>query len=376
MQRKKCSIGLAVAILTVTLLVAGASAVAQEQVLYDFNLNKYGATPYGALITDGAGNLYGTASEGGPSDHTGTAFELVKPATGKNWGKPKVLHSFSDTDSAKNGAEPYAALISDASGNLYGTTHIGGEYGDGTVFELVRPTTGTAWKCGLLHSFDNNGTDGSEPAYANLLLDSAGNLYGTTYYGGANNAGVVFELVKPTTGKIWKESILHTFNNPADGTDGANPSAGLAFDGSGNLYGTTTYGDTNGLYNAGTVFELSPNGSGGWNESVLYSFGSYSTDGVFPYSGLTVDTIGNLYGTTSQGGTGGGTGIGPGTVFELSFNGGEGWTESLLHSFSNNGTDGFEPYSGVVLDTATGKLYGTTPGGGTYMYGAVYEVTP
>ena len=431
MQCKKCSIGLTVAILTVTLLVAGVRAVAQEQVLYDFNLNKYGATPYGALITDGAGNLYGTASEGGPSNHTGTVFEFSPKADG-GW-KHTVLHSFSDANSVKSGAEPYAGLISDASGDLYGTTHIGGKYGYGTVFELVKPTTGTTWKWELLHSFNDNGRDGFEPAFACLVLDSVGNVYGTTPSGGANGAGIVFELVKPTTGEPWVEKILHSFEgNPKDG---ANPSAGLAFDGNGNLYGTTTHGDSNGLYNAGTVFELShtlsggwnyvgvlhnfsndtgdgsepgygslvydalnevfygtttsgganslgtvfelsSNGSEGWNESVLYSFGSPSTDGVFPYSGLTLDTLGNLYGTTSQGGTGGGTGIGPGTVFELSPNGSEAWSETLLHSFTNNGTDGFEPYAGVVLDAFTGNLYGTTPGGGTYTYGTVYEVTP
>lgn len=430
MQSKKCSIGLTMAILTVTLTLAGAPAIAQEQVLYDFNiLNKNGATPYGALITDGAGNLYGTASEGGPSNHTGTVFEFSPKEEG-GW-KYTVLHSFSDTNGAKGGAEPYAGLISDASGNLYGTTHIGGKYGYGTVFELVKPTTGTTWKWVLLHSFDNNGTDGSEPSYAGLLLDPAGNLYGTTYYGGANNAGIVFELVKPITGKLWVEKIWHSFKgNP---TDGANPSAGLAFDGEGNLYGTTTYGDTNGLYNAGTVFELSPNGSGGWNyvgvlhnfsndtgdgsepgngsllydsstgvfygttfsggannlgtvfelspngsgwnEAVLYSFGSYPTDGIFPYSGLTLDTSGSLYGTTSQGGTGA-CPAGCGVVFELTQNASGVWSDTLLHSFDNNGTDGFMPDAGVDLDTATGNLYGTTPGGGTYMYGTVYEVTP
>ena len=104
-------------------------------------------------------------------------------------------------------------------------------------------------------------------------------------------------------------------------------------------------------------------------------FGSYPTDGVFPYSGLTLDTVGNLYGTTSQGGTGG-TGTDTGTVFELSPNGSEEWSETPLHSFSNNGTDGFEPYAGVVRDAVTGNLYGTTPGGGTFAYGTVYEVTP
>jgi uncharacterized repeat protein (TIGR03803 family) len=422
------------AVLATIFFRADICAVAQERVLYDFDVNKYGASPlYGDLITDQNGNLYGTASAGGPTNHTGTVFELVKPATGTKWGKPHVLWSFSDSDDSKGGTEPYAGLVFDSSHtNLYGTTYDGGTYGSGTVFELSPPTGGkTSWTHTVLHNFNNtNGVDGYN-TYASLVLDAAGNLYGTTFRGGAHGAGIVFELVKPTTGTVWKEKILHAFSNQP--TDGANPEAGLIFDASGNLYGTTHYGDTTGLYNAGTVFELSPNGSGSWKEAVLWSFSNngedgsepgygslifdasgnlYGTtigggsnyvgtvfelspngsggwnetllhdfggslDGVMPYAGVILDSSGNLYGTTLQGGAYAVDGnAGYGTVFELSppATGETIWTSKVLHSFDNNGVDGFEPYAGLVLDD--GSLYGLTPGGGTYSYGTVFEVTP
>jgi uncharacterized repeat protein (TIGR03803 family) len=159
----------------------------------------------------------------------------------------------------------------------------------------------------------------------------------------------------------WYEKVLHSFN----GGDGANPAAGLIFDAAGNLYGTTTGGGTSGY---GTVFELTPMGGGGWTETILYSFGN-GTDGAIPYAGLIFDAAGNLYGTTFGGGPYGGAG----TVFELTPTAGGGWTETVLHSF--NGGDGANPVAGLIFDAA-GNLYGTTTGGGTYGGGTAFELSP
>ena len=169
---------------------------------------------------------------------------------------------------------------------------------------LTSSWAATDWNEKVLHNF-GSGADGNYPP-AGLIRDAAGNLYGTTLYGGAHNYGTVFEL-SASAGGGWTETVLHSFNN--DGTDGWYPQAGLIFDAAGNLYGTTARGGAYTYY--GTVFELSPNGSGGWTETVLHSFGN-GADGVFPFAGLTFDAAGDLYGTTYLGGT-----YDEGTVFEL-----------------------------------------------------------
>ena len=198
-----------------------------------------------------------------------------------------VLHSF--TANGTDGYEPYASLVFDGNGNLYGTTTVGGTHAPyGTVFELT-PSGGT-WTEKILHNFNNNGTDGSNP-YGSLVFDRNGNLYGTTYIGGAYNGGTVFELSR--VGGVWQEKILHSFNGN-NGVDGAYPYCALILDASGNLYGTTTIGGT---HHAGTVFELSPNGVVGWKEKILYSFNPYVGDGVSPDATLISDGV-NLYGTT------------------------------------------------------------------------------
>ncbi len=229
-----------------------------------------------------------------------------------NW-KEKVLHSFCSQPNCADGDYPTAGLIFDAAGNLYGTTYAGGAYGaygPGTVFELT-PAAGGGWTEKVLHSFDNDCTDGASP-YASLIFDAAGNLYGTTSRrrllpacDAGEGCGTVFELT-PTAGGGWTEKVLHSFGN---GTDGANPDCDLIFDAAGNLYGTTIYGGT---YSYGTVFELTPAGGGNWTEKVLHNFNRNGTDGICPYAGLIFDAAGNLYGTTSLGGT-----FGVGTVFEL-----------------------------------------------------------
>jgi uncharacterized repeat protein (TIGR03803 family) len=206
----------------------------------------------------------------------------------------------------------------------------------------------------VLHSFA--GADGFLP-YASVVLDAAGNLYGTTASGGLG-FGTVFEL--KAAGDVWKEEVLYSF---AGGSDGGNPYGGLVFDTAGNLYGTTRNGGT---FGSGTVFELSASG-GVWTKTTAYSFGANHLDGCLPQGDLTIDSLGNLYGTTSGCGE-----ASSGTVFEVSPSGG-GWIETTLWSF--HGTDGQSPVAGVVFDTA-GNLYGMTPTGGTFSQGNVFKLTP
>src|ERR1019366_2578878 len=275
----------------------------------------------------------------------------------------KVLHNFNNDGT--DGYYPEVGLIVDAAGNLYGTTTAGGAYNSGTGFELT-PAAGGGWTETVLHNF-GNGTDGATP-YAGLIFDAAGNLYGTTQYGGTYGVGTVFELT-PAGGGSWTEKVLYSFNH--NGADGGVPAAGLIFDAAGNLYGTTVNGGTgsNCVLGCGTVFELTPAAGGGWTEQVLHSFNNNGADGSTPFAGLIFDAAGNLYGTTFAGGT-----YGYGTVFELTPAAGGGWTETVLHNFGN-GTDGTAPYAGLIFDAA-GNLYGTTFVGGTYGYGTVFEVTP
>jgi uncharacterized repeat protein (TIGR03803 family) len=259
--------------------------------LHAFNINGAGGSaPHSVPIFDAAGNLYGTATSGGTGN--GTVFELTPTATG-TWTET-VLHKFR---SKPDGASPNS-LIFDGNGNLYGTTGVGGAYEKGTVFELT-PVAGGGWTESILHSF-GAGTDGANPL--SLVFDGAGNLYGTTLQGGngacsygANGCGTVFEL-SPQTGGAWTETILLNFST--DGTEGWEPFAGLTFDAAGNLYGTTGWG---GVYTYGTAFKLSPQGGGAWTETVLHNFGNGS-DGEVPGSGLIFDAAGNLYGATGAGG--------------------------------------------------------------------------
>ncbi len=201
----------------------------------------------------------------------------------------KVLHSFNNNGT--DGFGSVANLIMDTAGNLYGTTENGVIHGDGAVFQLS-PKEGGRTET-VLHSFNHNGTDGFEP-FAGLIFDAAGNLYGTTYAGGIHDNGTVFEL-SPREGGGWTETVLHSFGA---GNDGDGPYAGLILDNAGNLYGTTIDGGIHGL---GTVFELSPRESGGWISIVLHSFNG-SPDGVYSSAPLITDDAGNLYGTTSEGG--------------------------------------------------------------------------
>jgi len=277
--------------------------------------------PYAGLSADSAGNLYGTTSAGGTAD-MGVVFKLDGTQ------QETVLHYFRG---GADGAVPYAGVILDAPGNLYGTTYQGGAANLGVVYKLDASGRST-----VLHSF-LGGADGASPE-AGVILDSAGNLYGTTSAGGSANAGVVFKV--DATGQ---ETVLYSFTG---GADGDKPLAGLVLDPAGNLYGTTVAGGT---FNWGVVFKLDAAG----HETVLHSF-TNGADGAEPYAGVTLGPDGKLYGTTGFGGRKGIDGFEGGVVFRLDATTG---IETVLYSFPA-GLDNYGPNSGVVLDPS-GNLYGT-----------------
>jgi len=343
----------------------------QQSTLYSFPFTD-GSLPYTGLIQDSSGNLYGTASYGGSYDE-GAVYEM-SPQTGRGWSE-QVIYSF---DGYINGySVGPSALVSDSSGNFYGTTFSGGAYQVGTVFELS-PSSG-GWVGTTLYTFSGRG-DGGEPV-AGVIVDPLGNLYGTTRNGGSSGNGSVFQLTLQSDGK-WTETVLHSFTGSP--LDGEFPGGGLIMDSAGNLYGTTEAGgnsSTNCPAGCGTVFELSPSGAS-WNETVLYAFPGSSNDGSAPAASLVFDTAGNLYGTTAQGGIDAQciSNIGTpssrcGVVFELSPSGNGAWTETVLHEFANTTGDGGVPSSGLIFD-AGGDLYGVTGGGGTYGNGTIFELRP
>lgn len=351
----------------------------KEGVLYNFgSIGNDGGVPLASLVMDGKGNLYGTTKFGGPNSITyagnvltaGTAFELI-PGKGGTWTE-KILHNFGASSS--DAALPIASLVLDSKGNLYGTSFAGGAHGLGTVFELS-PGTGGTWTEKVLYSFGVSLADGKSPE-AGLIFDSKGNLYGTTSVGGTSDTtygggyGTVFEL-SLGTGGTWTEKVLHNFNYLSQ-SDGYFPEAPLVFDSAGNLYGTTADGGTGqDLEGGGTVFELSPAGSA-WSEKIIYNFGGGSPNGYLIKGGVVIDSKGNLYGTAVSGGNGFGL---DGTIFELSPASGGAWTFNVVHRFGAYETDGINPNAGMVFDTS-GNLYGTTAGGGANGFGTVFELTP
>jgi uncharacterized repeat protein (TIGR03803 family) len=333
--------------------------------LYQFQAGTDGQGPVGGLVMDSSGNLYGTTQYGGTHLCTdnydkfscGTVFELSPNGAG-GWSE-KVIYNFSE----KDGYAPISSLVMDAAGNLYGTTAAGGQAGArGTVFELRR--TGKEWIQKVLHTFSQVG-DGARPS-SPLLLDAAGNLYGETVIGGQTEGGTVFELIKTASG--WKEEILFSFDTDGSGASGLQPNGGLILDSAGNLYGTTVYGGIGSGY--GTVFQLTPTSGGGWNETVLYNFQPDQYNRCSPGAGLVMDSAGNLYGTTWFGGS-----YANGTLFELKSSGKGAWTHILLYTFGGYPTDGLVPNSNLLLD-AKGNLYGTTGWGGSGAGGTVFEITP
>jgi uncharacterized repeat protein (TIGR03803 family) len=335
-----------------------------ETVLYSFSGGSFRVGPMAGLIFDQAGNLYGITFAGG----VGTAFQLSPPAKkGDPWTETNI-YTF------QGGAQPRGDLVFDKAGNLYGVTALGGEKGHGAVFQLT-PSQGGAWTETVIHSF--NGHDGANPQ-SGPIITPAGNLIGALEFGPDNsNFGAVYELKAPVTkGGAWTERVLYSFKGGSD----ASGSSRLVFDHKGNLDGV---GSGGGEFGQGAVFQLSRQGSS-WAESVLYSFCAQSNcaDGYEPIGSLTVDKAGNIYGTTEFGGNGPTCRPLPscGTVFQLKPQGGA-WTETVLYSFKH-GRDAHNPVAPLAFGKF-GVLYGTTPLGGTlagqcYLIGcgAVFKVRP
>jgi uncharacterized repeat protein (TIGR03803 family) len=345
-------------VLAVTLELAVFAAQSLQgqgfETIYSFAGGVDGANPYASLIRDKKGTLYSTTTIGGSSSY-GTVFALSKS------GKETMLHSFTR---GRDGGIPVGSVIRDSAGALYGTTQVGGDSkcDCGVIFKIPGRTPTQA-----LYIF-TGATDGANP-FAALIMDKAGNLYGTTEFGGAVGqcfgglgCGVVFKV-----DQNGNEAVLHTFTG--SGGDGANPTSALIQDKHGNFYGTTLQGGDlrcslgNGS-GCGTVFKISKTG----RETVLYRFAG-GTDGAFPIAGVTLDAAGVLYGTTQAGGDSSKCFPGCGTVFKLDITG----AETVLYRFTG-GTDGATPFAGVIVDE-TGNLYGAAMhGGNSDGNGAVYKI--
>lgn len=353
----KALAAVAVALIAVTALASGASAVTYK-VLHKFTGGADGAYPhdFGGLAFDASGAVYGTTLNGGDYD-AGVVFKLTPNPDG-SWTET-ALHSFTG---GGDGGNPVAGPIFDAAGTLYGLASVGGAYNAGVFFTLTSNLDGT-WSETVLHDF--TGADGNGPE-ANMTFDAAGNLYGTTVYGGVSNCGTVFELV-PNGDGSWNEKVLHSFTCK----DGAIPESRLIFDPDGALYGTAVDGGNQNCYiwapGCGVVFKLTPNPDGTWTEKVLHKF-TGGKDGSAPQAELTFDKAGNLYGTTCWGGA-----YGSGTAFKLSPQPDGSWKEKVIHQFTG-GKDGAAPYTVMILG-GDGSFYSTTFGGGAYGAGVVFKLT-
>jgi len=329
-----------------------------QSVLWSFSAGADGKNPYGGVILDAAGNLYGTTVAGGlggecTGDGCGVVYRLSQSKGGWNL---TTLYNFTGLN---DGFGPGGAVIMDKDGNLYGTTPDGGKFGEGVIYELS-PTNKGEWSLKVLHAF-SGGKDGGVGSLGPLTFDSAGNIFGVTEVGGIHGAGTAFRLTS-SAGK-WRFSTIYAFKGMPSA---AYPYGGLTPDKSGNLYGTTYYGGKNGV---GSVFQLSQGASGRWNAKILRSFGS-GKELNSTTTTLVFDGSGDLWGTTAAGGD---PGCDCGGVFELT-PGGNKWSETVVHRFKSV-PDGAYSYYGLALDSA-GNLYGTTVQGGIYNQGAIFRVKP
>ena len=306
--------------------------------------NIEGASPDASLIQVN-GVFYGTTQTGG-AQSLGTVFSM------NTAGQVTTLHSF--VGGATDGAIPFAALVAGSDGNLYGTTTNGGSTGNGTVFKITL-SSGVATYNGVVYSFVGGLTDGANP-YGGLVQGSDNAFYGTTTYGGTYNLGTVFRIT--LVGGVVAEAPIHIFSGTVN-NDGSNPQSGLIKDSAGLLYGTTSAGGT---ANAGTVFSTSTSGS---SFTTLHQFDT--TLGSVPYSPLLLGSNGNLYGTTSAGGSNN-----LGVVFTLPTT--VGGTYTVLHQFTGSTSDGSTPYGNLV--SINNIIYGTTWFGGAKNTGTLFSVTP
>jgi uncharacterized repeat protein (TIGR03803 family) len=340
------------------LSLAAFANAATEKILHYFR-GTDGSTPYAGVVIDTAGNLYGTTFYGGglTGCDCGVVFKLTP--NGTTWTE-STLYAFTG---GSDGAHPYSPLVFDTAGNLYGTTfgaYSGGGSGVGTVFKLT-PNADGSWSFSLLYTF-RGGTDGVMPS-GPIVLDPLGNLYGTTDSGGGQNAGTAFEL-SPTARGPWKETQLHRFTG---GKDGLLP-AGLALGPAGTLFGWTPYGGAQACA-CGVVYELSRVG-GNWTQTIVHTF-TGGTDGARP--GTLVFNSGILYGAATIGGaTSRCFNAGCGVVFQLTQNSNQSWSETVLHTFSVD--TGQEPDS--LIFGIGGQLYGAAYAGGPAEVGLIFELSP
>ncbi len=358
-----CRVGLIVVVVVVALSagLGSASAGWTESVISRLVDAQGGNDPGQGLMMDKAGNLYGVTADGGPYD-AGTVFKLTPPSAGNGDWTKTTLYVFGNHPDAER---PVGALIMDATGALYGATRYGGKFGRGTVYRLTPPAGGGSsapWTETLLYSFKAE-LDGWYPE-AGLALDANGNLLGTTSTTAKTGTGIVFKLAKPAPGRTdWIETIIYSFR----AEDGINPKSPVVADASGAVYGSTSAG---GLFGNGTIFKLTPPGSSTqpWSFKVLHAFRG-GGDGATPEGPLTVDSAGDVFGTTSGGGH-----FGDGIVYVIAPVGKPAlYYEFILHTFGRE-TGGAPTKSGVVLD-AKGNLYGTTYWGGASGLGTVFKLS-
>jgi uncharacterized repeat protein (TIGR03803 family) len=337
---------LTLALLSTLLSIAVRPAHAQtETILHKFTGGSDGAEPMGQLTPDGAGNFYGTTDDGGLG--FGTVFKLSPDGNG-GWTKT-VLHAFTD---GLDGAYPFfTTLIFDSKGNLYGTTTGGGPDEHGVVFELS--PVGMQWEETVLYSTGQDSAGCADP-WGGVIMDAAGNFYGQCIVGGFPQTEAIFQL--SLSNGVWQQMVIYNYQSPADN----NGAGGLTMDAEGNIFAMLSA-----AYTAPSLVELSPNGNGGWNLTVIHVF----ERNVFPESVPLLDRAGNIYGTTQAGGVNDG-----GTVYKLSPGANGVWTGRILYSFGRDKKDGWGPYGGVVLD-AVGNIYGTTTAGGSSNQGTVFELT-